>query len=38
MKNYGMILSETGSNFFMVGETDTRWSDVDLDNLLSSVQ
>ncbi len=35
LKNYGMILAETGSNFFMVGDTDTRWSDVDLDNLFA---
>jgi len=36
MKNYGMILAETGSNFFVVGDTDTRWNDADLDNLFAS--
>ena len=33
MKNYGIILSETGSNFFLVGETDPRWDTDDLSDL-----
>jgi hypothetical protein len=33
MKKYGMFLDEVGSNFFVQGSYDPRWSDADLDQL-----
>ena len=33
LKNYGMILADNGSDFFLVGDTDPRWNDSDLGNL-----
>jgi hypothetical protein len=33
LKRYGMILSDNGSPWFIIGEPDKRWSDDDLSNL-----
>jgi hypothetical protein len=33
LQTYGMILADNGSNFFIGGDTDPRWSDSDLGNL-----
>ena len=33
LMNYGMILADNGSNFFIIGDTDPNWSDSDLGNL-----
>ncbi len=33
LMNYGMILDDTGSNFFVIGDIDPRWDDNDTSNL-----
>ncbi len=33
MKKYGMIVADNGSNWFVTGASDTRWSDDDLNQL-----
>jgi hypothetical protein len=33
LKKYGMILADNGSNWFISGAPDPRWSDDDLNNL-----
>jgi hypothetical protein len=33
MMNYGLILSDNGSNFNILGDTDANWNDSDLANL-----
>jgi hypothetical protein len=33
MKKYGMILADNGSDWFFTGATDSRWNDVDLNQL-----
>ncbi|MGD0519983.1 MAG: chitobiase/beta-hexosaminidase C-terminal domain-containing protein [Terracidiphilus sp.] len=30
MQNYGMILTDTGTNFYVLGTPDARWDDTDL--------
>jgi hypothetical protein len=33
LKRYGMIVADNGSNWFISGTPDPRWSDDDLDQL-----
>lgn len=33
LKRYGMLVADNGSNWFISGSTDTRWSDADLNQL-----
>jgi len=33
LKKYGMIVADNGSDWFITGETDSRWDDEDLDQL-----
>jgi hypothetical protein len=33
MRRYGLIVADTGSNWFITGTTDRRWNDEDLDQL-----
>ena len=33
LEQYGMIMADNGSNFYLVGDTDPRWDDSDLGNL-----
>jgi hypothetical protein len=33
LKKYGMIVADNGSNWFITGAADTRWNDVELDQL-----
>jgi hypothetical protein len=35
LKQYGMIVADNGSNWFVSGAADTRWNDDDLDQLKS---
>lgn len=35
LENFGMILADNGSNLFIIGDTDPKWSDSDLGNLKS---
>jgi hypothetical protein len=35
MKKYGMILADSGSDWFFTGATDARWDDTDLNQLKS---
>jgi hypothetical protein len=35
LKKYGMILADTGSDWYLSGVSDSRWSDSDLHNLKS---
>jgi hypothetical protein len=35
LKRYGMIVADNGSNWFITGAADTRWSDDDLNQLKS---
>ena len=37
LKNFGMILADNGSNFFIIGDTDPSWDDSDLGNLDHSI-
>jgi len=33
LKQYGMILADNGSDWFITGETNTQWDDADLNQL-----
>ncbi len=33
MKRYGLMVADTGGNWFISGETDARWNDEDLSQL-----
>ena len=33
LKKYGMIVADNGADWFITGETDSRWDDTDLDQL-----
>jgi hypothetical protein len=33
MKTYGIILADIGSDMFISGAPDSRWDDIDLQNL-----
>jgi hypothetical protein len=35
MKRYGLIVADNGSNWFISGSTDRRWSDANLNQLKS---
>jgi hypothetical protein len=35
LKKYGMILSDNGAPWFIIGEPDKRWNDADLGRLKS---
>ena len=37
LKKYGMIVADNGSNWFISGTPDARWSDTEL-NTIKSVQ
>ena len=38
MKTYGLIVADNGSNWYVTGSTDDRWSNLPLFSELASVQ